>query len=141
MKVKNFMNNILHVNSDKTIAELARIMNDKNTGSVLVTDNAGEILGILTERDILKKVVAKGIDPSQTRVSRIMSSPLVTIDSAESIEKANRMMDEKNIRRLAVTEKGRIVGKVTAHGIARKVRYSAGQKVVSAFKKEYSRPF
>jgi CBS domain-containing protein len=138
MKVKEIMHSITNVPPDISISKAAEIMDKKSIGSVLIEEK-GKIIGIMTERDILRKIVAKGKNPNQTRVREIMSSPLITIDADEDVLKAGEIMDKKRIRRLVVTENGKIVGKVTANSIARNIQYMSIQKITSV-RNDYPRP-
>ena len=138
MKVKEIMHNAAKIPSDTSISEAAAIMDKKSIGSVLI-EEADKVIGIMTERDILRKIVAKGKDPDETKVKDIMSYPLVTIDAEEDIVKASEIFDKKHIRRLVVTESGKIVGKVTANSIARNIRYLSVRDLTSG-RKDYTRP-
>lgn len=106
--------NIVTVDKQATVMEVAGLMAAKNVGSVLVVDKQnGEFAGIITERDIVRKVVAKGVDGSSYMVKGVMSSPLVTIESNKTIFEAGDLMDQKKVRHLAVTEGGEVVGVVS----------------------------
>ncbi|MBI2208093.1 CBS domain-containing protein [Candidatus Woesearchaeota archaeon] len=137
MIVKEIMHNADRITSGATVSEAARIMDRKIVGSLLVEEK-GKVVGIITERDILRKVVAKGKIPDKLRVKDIMSSPLVTIDANEDILEASSIMDRERIRRLVVTENGIIVGKVTANSISRNLKYYIARK--SLISTEYIRP-
>jgi len=103
--------NIVTVDKQATAMEVAAIMDTKNVGSVLVVDKTdGKYVGIVTERDIVRKVVAKGLDGSSYLVKGVMSSPLVTIESTKTIFEAGDLMDQKRVRHLAVTEGSEVVG-------------------------------
>lgn len=106
--------NIVTVDKNATVMEVAGLMATKNVGSVLIVDKEnGEFLGIITERDIVRKVVAKGVDGSSYMVKGVMSSPLVAIESNKTIFEAGDLMDQKKVRHLAVTEGGAVVGMVS----------------------------
>lgn len=122
MKVKDIMHIFIKISSNASVAEAAKIMDSKLVGSLIV-EELGVIKGIATERDILRKIVAKGRNAELVKVRDIMSSPLITIDADASIEEASSLMDEKRIRRLVVTEGGKIVGKITANEISRNLRF------------------
>ena len=103
--------NIVTVDKQATAMEVAGIMDQKNVGSVLVVDKTnGQFVGIVTEWDIVRKVVAKGLDGSSYLVKGVMSSPLVTIESTKTIFEAGDLMDQKRVRHLAVTEGSEVVG-------------------------------
>ena len=70
--------NVISVESSSTVRDAAQVMIERGIGSVIVTE-AGRPVGIMTERDVLRRVVVKGLDPSKTKVEEVMSSPLVTI--------------------------------------------------------------
>ena len=103
--------NIVTVDKQSTAMEVAAIMDTKNVGSVLVVDKTdGKYVGIVTERDIVREGVAKGLDGSSYLVKGVMSSPLVTIESTKTIFEAGDLMDQKRVRHLAVTEGSEVVG-------------------------------
>lgn len=99
-----------------TALEAAKIMAKSKVGCVVVLDD-GKTMGIVTERDMLVKVTARGKAPSKVKVSEIMSSPVITIDPNESIRKAARLMREHDIRRLVVVKGGKLRGIVTIRDI------------------------
>lgn len=136
MQIKELMHNATTLSSDATISEAARIMDKSSIGSVLIEENS-KVIGIMTERDILRKIVAKGKNPDNLRVKDIMSSPLITIDANEDVAEASRIIGEKKIRRLIVTENGKIVGKITANSIARNVKYLLAKNTSVYTRPEY----
>lgn len=116
--------NLVTVDKQITVQEVAKVMESKEVGSVLVLDKeSGEIAGIVTERDIVKKVVAKGVDGSSYLVKGIMSSPLLTIDSNKTIFEAGDYMDQKRVRHLAVTESGKVVGVLSVRDLINPSQY------------------
>ncbi len=116
--------NLVTVDKQMTVQEVAKVMESKEVGSVLVLDKeSGEIAGIVTERDIVKKVVAKGVDGSSYLVKGIMSSPLLTIDSSKTIFEAGDYMDQKRVRHLAVTEGGKVVGVISVRDLINPSQY------------------
>ena len=122
MLVNDIMHNATKISSDTTVSEAAAMMDQKSIGSVLVEKN-NKIIGIMTERDILKKIVAKGENSDVLRVKDIMSYPIITIEANEDIEAASRKMCHNKIRRLVVTENNEIIGKITANSISRSIKY------------------
>lgn len=116
--------NIVTVDKQATAMEVAGIMDAKNVGSVLVVDKAdGKYVGIVTERDIVRKVVAKGLDGSSYLVKGVMSSPLVTIESTKTIFEAGDLMDQKKVRHLGVTEGSEVVGIVSIRDLINPSQY------------------
>jgi len=122
MRVKEIMHGVTKIPFWSTVSEAARIMDEKSIGSVLIEENR-RVIGIVTERDILRKIVAKGKNPDKVKVKDIMNDPIITIDANEDILEASKIMDEKRIRRLIVVENGQIVGKITANSISRNLKY------------------
>jgi CBS domain-containing protein len=103
---------IYSITSEKSVREAAEEMARKKIGSLLVL-HEGAYIGILTEVDIIRKVVAEGIDPAALSVKKIMTSPVITIEADRSVVDANDLMEKKKIRHLAVTRNGVIIGLVS----------------------------
>ncbi|MBI5756771.1 MAG: CBS domain-containing protein [Nitrospirae bacterium] len=116
--------NLVTVDKHVTVQEVAKIMEAKDVSSVIVIDKeSGEIAGIVTERDIVRKVVAKGVDGSSYLVKGVMSTPLLTIDSSKTIFEAGDYMDQKKVRHLAVTEGGKVVGVISIRDLINPAQY------------------
>ncbi|MFQ5693328.1 MAG: cyclic nucleotide-binding/CBS domain-containing protein [Nitrospinota bacterium] len=98
---------------DTPVREISEVMKEKRIGSVFITDAAGKMVGIVTESDVVRKVVASDRIPYVTKASEVMSSPLITIGIEESVYRAQELMDEKRVLHLAVLEKDEIVGMVS----------------------------
>jgi CBS domain-containing protein len=139
MKVKELMQDFLEVDADMNVSRLARWLEEKHTSSALVTRN-GKVVGVVTERDIVKKIVAAGKDPNASTVGQIMNAPVITIRADADILEATDMMDRKIIRRLAVVDDaGKIIGKITARNVSRSYKYILGSGIASN-SDNYSRP-
>lgn len=95
-----------------TALDAARQMNDRRIGSLVVLRGT-TVIGIVTERDVLRKVVAGGLDPATTRVNSIMSSPVAVCEPDTDIEEISAIMTQKRIRHLPVVVDGRLQGIVT----------------------------
>ncbi len=121
MLVKDVMHSITVVDGTLAVIEATKLMSDKKIGSVLVKDSQGSIGGVFTERDVVRRVVANGVDPGKTSVKDVMSTPLITVRADTPIDEAARLMTEKRIRRLPVIEGGKIVGVVTDRDVIRTV--------------------
>jgi CBS domain-containing protein len=102
---------------DSTATDAARKMREANIGPVLVADN-GNILGIVTDRDIVVRVIAEGKDPATTQLDSICSDKLVTLDPESPVGAAIAMMKEKAIRRVPVVKDGHVVGIVSLGDLA-----------------------
>jgi CBS domain-containing protein len=111
------------VHIDATAMEAARLMSCSNISCLIVTHEE-RIAGILTEKDLLKRIVALQKDPTQTRVVDVMSLPVVTVPSSCSIFDASKKMETMHFHRLLVTDGKAICGVVTQTDIMRAVRRS-----------------
>ncbi len=100
------------IDASDTAWAAAKLMKEKNTGSLIVTIN-GEPKGIVTERDMLFKIVAEDLPAAHAQVRKIWSSPLISVDANTPIRKALEIMHDRHIRHLMVTENGKTVGLVT----------------------------
>ncbi len=117
VRIKEAMStNLVTTGPDATVVEVAKTMSENKVGSIIITEN-GDNEGIVTERDICYKVVGVGKEPSTVLAKDIMTINLVTISSEKTITDAAKKMVKKGIRRLAVTEGGKIVGIITASDI------------------------
>ena len=109
-RVKDVMiRNVKTANTEDTVLKAAEIMNRYGIGCIIVTEN-GKPVGIVTERDILKRLVFKRKDPAKTKTIEVMSKPLVTVKPHITITRATRIMIKQNIKKLAVTNAGHLVG-------------------------------
>ncbi len=123
-KVEEVMRRFLvTVNVDDNVQYVAELMKDKKVGSVLIKDK-NEYVGIITERDILYKVVAEGKNPKEVKAKEIMSSPLITIDKGSDLEEAKKIFREKGIRRLPVRDGKEIVGIISLRSLVGDLRIS-----------------
>lgn len=102
-----------------TVREAAQVMADDHhlEGYVIILED-GKPIGIVTEQDIVNKVIAQDRDPSKLKVSDIMSTPLITIDPDTDLLQAAKVMRERAIRKLVVTRGNIIYGLITAKNIA-----------------------
>ena len=100
---------VLSIDVESSVQEAAQYMVSQSIGSVLVKE-FDEYVGIVTETDLTRKVLGKGLNPETTRVSEIMTSPILSMDCYLPVEEANRFMHKNKIRHLVVTEEEKIVG-------------------------------
>jgi signal-transduction protein with cAMP-binding, CBS, and nucleotidyltransferase domain len=97
--------------------KVATLMLDNKVGCVIIVDKIGNAIGIVTERDLVVRVLAKNLAPSNAKAKDFMTSPLVTVDPDAAVTDAARMMSKKDIRRLGVLYRGRLVGIVSSKDI------------------------
>jgi len=102
-----------------TVAEAVRVMAERNIGSVLVVGEDGRLLGIVSERDIIRRVLAAGRRPEETTLEEIMTRDPVTVDPEATVEEALRAMARIRVRHLPVVDKstGRLVGVVSIRDV------------------------
>ncbi|MEM2111566.1 MAG: CBS domain-containing protein [Candidatus Bathyarchaeia archaeon] len=116
--VKDVMSSpAITVEEEDTADKAARLMEKHNIGCVIVSTRDGKPIGIITEKDLVDRLVAKDIQPSKMMVKDIMSAPLVTIDADKTITEAARRMSRLNVRRLGVMHKGNLAGIITSKDI------------------------
>jgi len=108
------------VRPDTTVKEVVATMNKFNIGSIIVTQ-ADRPVGIITERDILRRLVEQCLAPETLTARQIMTSPVTTINENTTIEEAAKLMAKKRIKRLPVTNNNKLVGIVTFTDIVTKV--------------------
>jgi CBS domain-containing protein len=117
--VKSFMvpkDKFVTVERDTDAQTAARIMRDRGIGSLFVT-NGKEIIGILTDTDMVRRVVATGVDMRKTSAEQIMSAPIVMIEGDKTVLDANDLMAKTHIRHLGVTQDGKLVGMISVRDI------------------------
>ena len=117
--VKSFMitkEKFVTVERDTDAQTAARIMRDRGIGSLFVT-NGKEIIGILTDTDMVRRVVATGVDMRKTTAEQIMSAPIVMIEGDKTVLDANDLMAKTHIRHLGVTQDGKLTGMISVRDI------------------------
>ena len=106
--------------SERTVLEATQTMAEKRIGSLLVLE-AGDMVGIVTETDVVRKVIAAGLPARSTSVGAVMNAPLIQIDINDTAREASRLMAEKRIRHLAVTEYNKVVGLLSVRDLVKVV--------------------
>ena len=97
--------------------QAAAAMEQNDVGAVIVTNKSGQSIGIITERDLVLRVIAKNLKPDTVKAKEIMTTPLVNIEPEATISEAARRMNRLDIRRLGVFYKGNLVGIVSSKDI------------------------
>jgi len=122
MEVEDIMvRKVITVDPNASVKEAARLMNRHEIGCLIVVGQ-GQVMGIMTERDLLKKVVELGKNPEKTKVHDIMSKRLVVGTPRMEIPDVVRLMLQKKIKKLPIVTEGKIIGLVTLTDIARTTR-------------------
>lgn len=120
MQVREAMSSpVISVNESEDMVQVANKMREQKVGAVIVINEHGLPVGIVTERDIVTRVVAEGVSPNTLFAGKIMTSPLKMVEPEMPLMDAMRMMDKENIRRLGVIYKGDLVGVITDRSIIR----------------------
>ena len=101
--------NVKTVSSEDTVSQAVRVMNRHEIGCVIVTNDKKPV-GILTERDVLKRIVFGRKDPAETKVGQVMSEPLVKVSPDSNILDATQLMLKNNIKKLVVANRSRLLG-------------------------------
>jgi CBS domain-containing protein len=113
-----------------TVTEAARLMKTEDVGSLPIVDG-DQLVGVVTDRDIVIRVVAEGKDPQSTTVGEIASRDLVTVDPEQDLDEALRLMAQHQVRRLPVAEEdGKLVGILAQADVAREGKDSQTGQVV-----------
>lgn len=119
MRVSDLMTTYLEFASPSdSLQSLAELMGDLDVGSVPI-GTAEEPLGVVTDRDVLYRAVAKGLDPKAVTAREIASAPLVTCAPTDGLKTALDLMASRQIRRLGVADNGRLVGWLTLADVSR----------------------
>ena len=119
LKVEDVMvKDVVSVTANKSVKEAADMMNRFEIGCLLVVKR-GKAVGILTERDLLKRVISESRSPTTTKVDEIMSKPLIVVESDTELEDAAKLMFKMKIKKLPIVKQGKLTGLVTLTDVAR----------------------
>ncbi|WDI31650.1 CBS domain-containing protein [Hyphococcus flavus] len=139
MKVEHILQSkgadIFAVKPDDSITDAISLLNDRNIGAVIVRDTGGSVVGILSERDIVRRLGARGADALGMKVSECMTSNVHTCSADASVDELMAKMTEKRIRHLPVTKNNQIVGVVSIGDVVKRKIEQAEQEAAAL--KEY----
>ena len=105
-------NSVVSITTDRSVLEAARLMNEQGIGGLVVVEDE-ELVGVFTERDVLRRVVAERRDPEQTKVSEVMTSNVITCSPGTTLEECRAVMTGKRVRHLPVMGAEGLMGIVT----------------------------
>jgi CBS domain-containing protein len=116
--VKDVMSSpVVTIEENASANKVAELLEKHDLGSIIVTGKEGKPLGIITERDLVWRVLAKNAKPDAIKAKEVMTSPLITIEPDEKISEAARKMSRLNVRRLGVAYKGQLIGLLSSKDI------------------------
>lgn len=118
MLVKDVMSSpAITVPEDAAVDKTAQLMDESRIGSIIVTNKDGKALGIITESDLVRRVLAKNLTPSKLTAKEVMSTPLITVEPDETLTETARRMSKLDVRRLGVIYRGDLVGIISSKDI------------------------
>lgn len=117
------------VTADSTIRDAAQLMRDKKIAALIILDNDQNLTGIVTERDVVFRAVAEGLDPLTSKVSEIMTSNPDTLAPGDSAADALELMQTRNYRHLPVVDNGKIIAVVSIRDLFASVKQSLEESI------------
>lgn len=106
---------LVTIERDETIRRASQLMRDHKIGCLLIGKD--EALGIVTETDLARRVMAEGMNPEQTSIGRVMTAPILKVGAEATLLDANDLMAQKGIRHLGVERDGKLVGLVSVRDL------------------------
>jgi len=113
-------NRIFSVPPDASVLQALQVMSKENTGAVMIM-TGDKVVGILSERDCVRKLELEGKDASGTTVQQIMTPDVLYVEAGQSVEECMALMIDKNIRHLPVYENGKLLGLISVRDVLREV--------------------
>ena len=113
IKAKDLMvTNFLTLTEEKTVADAVSLLDKNNRGSVWILNQNGTLAGLFTERDLIRRVVSKGLDPQKTPLQKVATMKLVSAHADDDAIQLLELMCENNFRHLPVLKAGKLVGTI-----------------------------
>jgi CBS domain-containing protein len=120
------------IGESQTLQHAARQMRDRDVGALPICGNDGRLLGIVTDRDIVVKCIANGVDPGTVTAGQLAQAEPIAIDPAADVDEVLQLMTENQIRRLPVIDNRRVVGMISEADLARNLPEQAVGQFVEA---------
>jgi CBS domain-containing protein len=118
MLVRDVMSSpVITIGENENVYKAAQLMEKNDVGCVIVTDKNAKPVGIITERDLVKRVLSKNILPSKVKSGKVMTAPVITVEADETLQIVARKMSKLKVRRLGVVYKGALMGIITGKDI------------------------
>lgn len=118
VKIEDVMSSpVVTIKDTDSVLVASKLMKKHEVGSVVVVDKNGKPLGLMTERDVVRRVAALDLLPSKVKAVKSMTKPLITVESSANVTEAAKKMREKKIRRLVVVQGGELKGIITSKDI------------------------
>ncbi len=109
-------NRVFFLDVEKNVSDAIETMVEKGVWSFVIT--RGDLpVGVVTERDVIRRCIAKGLNPKGVKLESVMSTPIITIGPDATLAEAMTLMADKDVRRIYVVEKGKIIGRLTQTGV------------------------
>ena len=120
-KIKEIMTkNVLTLSKDKALMEVIKVMSATTISCIVITDEQNGVVGLITERDLIKKVLLEGKSPKKIALADIMTTNIITCEPEDYLHDISQKMKERNIRHMPVVLNKKLVGLVTQSDIVRK---------------------
>jgi CBS domain-containing protein len=118
MLVKDVMSSpAITVTENTSVNKASQLMSEGKVGCIIVTNKSGKALGIITESDLVTRVLAKNLTPSKLTAKEVMSTPLITVGPDETLTETARRMSKLDVRRMGVVYRGDLVGIISSKDI------------------------
>lgn len=121
MKVDHYRREVVTILASAPVRDAADLMRDKATGSLVVMSETGSPVGIVTDRDLLERVIAEAREVGSTRVADVMSQPLHTASGSDPLERVVGVMSSRGVRRVPIVEDGKLLGIVSLDDVLSEV--------------------
>lgn len=109
---------VVSLTQDASLRQAGEVMRDRDIGDVIVKDDDGDLCGIVTDRDIVVRGIAEGMDPESAVLDDVCNHDIVTVSSDAAVAEAVQLMEQHAIRRLPVVDDGELVGIVSIGDLA-----------------------
>ncbi len=110
---------IIYTSPESSVSDAVETLNRHNVGSILVLSPSRSLVGIFTERDLLQRVVAKGLDPTTTKIGDVMTHDVIVVSSDTSRHDVLQVMDQKHIRHVPVSDGTQLLGVISLRDVLR----------------------